>query len=464
MAWIRQALETISDALKGGHRDYTAGSLNRAIVLLAVPMVAEMGMESLFTVVNIFWVARLGDQAVATVGITEAMFAIIFGIAMGIAIAATATVARRTGEKDPEGASHAAAQAILLGAAVALAIAIPAGLGARTLLEAMSGSSEIAGYGASFTRIMMYGMPSVMMLFLFNAIFRGAGDAAIAMRALWIGNGVNMVLDPLLIFGGGPVPALGVTGAAMATSAGRSIGALYGLWHLFGGRGAITIHARHWHPDPPLLRALVSLAWPAAFQYLVPTMSWTGLMRMVALFGSVAVAGYTIAIRIVIFSILPAWGLSNAAATLVGQNLGAKQPDRAERSVMLCGLYNMIFLSCLGLAFVLASVPLARVFTADPRIVAVAADCLRIFGYGYAFYAWGMVLVQSFNGAGDTRTPTWINFCCYWVGQIPLAWTLARSLNFGPTGVFSSVPVAEFALAASSYVLFRKGAWRRVKV
>jgi putative MATE family efflux protein len=319
-------IEAIRESLRGGHRDYTSGSISRAIVLLAIPMILEMAMESLFTVVDVFWVAHLGDLAVATVGLTDSMFAIVFGLAMGVSVAATATVARRIGEKNPEGASHAAAQAILLGGTIALAVGIPGGIAARSLLRAMSGEPALAAYGATFTRTMMFCTPSVMMLFLFNAIFRGAGNATIAMRALWIGNAVNLVLDPLFIFGLGPIPAFGVTGAAIATSTGRSIGALYGLWNLLGGKGEIMLRAKHWRFDPPLIRQLARLAGPAAIQYLVPTASWVGLVRIVALFGSVAIAGYTIAIRIIIFSILPAWGLSNAAATLVGQNLGAKQP------------------------------------------------------------------------------------------------------------------------------------------
>ena len=460
----REFFQAIRDSLRGGHRDYTTGSIPRAIVLLAIPMILEMAMESLFTVVDIFWVAHLGDRAVATVGLTESMFAIAFGLAMGVSVAATATVARRIGEKNSEAASHAAAQAILLGGAIAVLLGLPGGFAARVLLRTMSGSSELADYGAAFTRIALFCMPSLMMLFLFNAVFRGAGNATIAMRALWIGNAVNLVLDPLFIFGLGPIPAFGVTGAAIATSTGRSIGALYGLWNLIEGRGEVMLRKKHWRFDPPLIRDLAKLAGPAAFQYLVPTASWVGLVRIIALFGSVAIAGYTIAIRIIIFSILPAWGLSNAAATLVGQNLGAKQPERAERSVLLCGAYNMTFLVSLGLAFIAFSSKLVSLFTIDPGIARVAQNCLRTLSYGYAFYAWGMVLVQSFNGAGDTRTPTRVNFFCYWMFQLPLAWALARPIALGPPGVFTAIPVAEFMLAAVSFLLFRRGTWKFVKV
>jgi putative MATE family efflux protein len=427
-------------------------------------MILEMAMESLFAVVDIFWVARLGDLAVATVGVTESMFAIIFAVAMGVSMAATATVARRIGEKDPEAASHSAAQAILLGITLSLAIGIPTGIFAPQLLTFMSGAPEIAAYGATFTRIMFLMIPSVVMLFLFNAIFRGAGDAALAMRALWIGNAINLVLDPLFIFGWGPVPAMGVTGAAVATSTGRTIAALYGLWNLTGGQGAIHIARRHFSLDLPLMKNMIALAAPATIQYLVPTASWVGLMRIVATFGSVAVAGYTIAIRIIIFSILPAWGLSNAAATLVGQNLGAKQPDRAERSILLCGLSNMAFLVSLGLIFIVFAEWLIAQFTTEPAVAEIAVTCLRMFSYGYPFYGWGMVLVQSFNGAGDTRTPTMVNFFCYWVCQLPLAWTLARGMNFGPQGAFAAVPIAEFILAAVSFAIYKRGAWKLVKL
>lgn len=460
---LRSLRRTLVESLQSGHRDYTAGSIPRAIVLLAIPMILEMAMESLFAVVDIFFVAQLGGDAVATVGVTEAMFAIIFGIAMGISIAATATVSRRIGEKDPEAASHSAAQSILLGAVVAVAIALIGGVFAGPLLAMMSGSDRLAGYGVNFTRLMLLASPSVMMLFLFNAIFRGAGDAVIAMRALWLGNAVNLVLDPLFIFGWGPVPAFGVTGAAIATSIGRTAGALYGLRKLLAGYGEIRLQRHHWTLDWPLLRQVFSLAWPATVQYLVPTASWLGLMRIVALFGPAAIAGYTIAIRIIIFSILPAWGLSNAAATLVGQNLGAQAPERAERSVFLCGWYNMLFLVSLGFVFIFVPEPLIRLFTQDAAVVAVGVNCLRVLSYGYAFYAWGMVLVQSFNGAGDTRTPTWVNFACYWLLQLPLAWALAAGWAWGPPGAFWAVPVAECLLAVVAYSLFRRGSWKTVR-
>lgn len=461
---LSEALATIRDSLRGGHRDYTAGSIPQAIVLLSVPMILEMVMESLFAVVNIFWVASLGDQAITTVGVTESMMALVFGVAMGLSAAGTATVARRVGEKNPDGAGHAAAQTVLLGLVASALLAIPGAFFAPELLTLMSGSPSLANYGGVFTRLMFAGIPSIVMLFVINAVFRGAGDAVLAMRALWISNGINMLLDPFLIFGWGPFPEMGVNGAAIATIIGRSSGALYGAWKLFRGSGELRVQPAHWHLDFPLLRQLNSLAVPAAVQYLVPTVSWVALMRIVALSGTSAVAAYTIAIRIIIFTILPAWGLSNAAATLVGQNLGAKQPDRAHRSVMLCGIYNMIFLVGVSLAFILFPEPLIRFFTNDSRIVPIAVDCLRILSYGYAFYAWGMVLVQSFNGAGDTRTPTLINFACYWVLQIPLAYLLAQTFGFGARGSFSAVPIAECLLAFVALWIFRQGKWRAIAV
>ena len=461
---MNKLLKAMAESLRGEHHDYTSGSLHRAIVLLSIPMVLEMAMESLFVVVDIFWVAHLGEKAVSTVGMTEAMFAIVFAAAMGLSAAATATVARRIGEKNSEAASHAGAQAIILGVIVALAFAIPGYWYGGELLEWMSGSRALAAYGSNFTKIMLAGTPGVILLFLNNAIFRGAGNATIAMHALWLANACNMILDPLFIFGWGPIPAMGVTGAAIATTTGRSIGALYGFWKLYQGRGALKLRRSHFTWDAPLMRQMVGIAAPAGFQYLVPTASWLGLMRIVAVFGGAATAGYTIAIRIIIFVLLPAWGLSNAAATLVGQNLGAKQPERAEKSVIACGLYNMAFLVTVSIGLILFAEPLVRLFTQDDAVVRVAVECLRILSYGYGFYAWGMVLIQAFNGAGDTRTPTLVNFACYWVVQLPLAYAWANWWGGGVTGVFWAVPVAEFLLAAIAYVLFRRGSWKKTIV
>jgi putative MATE family efflux protein len=457
-------LKAIAESLRGGHHDYTAGPLTRAIVLLSVPMILEMAMESLFVVVDIFWVAHLGEKAVSAVGITEAMFAIVFAAAMGLSAAATATVARRIGEKNPDAASHAGAQSIILGVIVSLAFAIPGYYYGSELLEWMSGSRALAEYGSGFTTIMLAGTPGVILLFLNNAIFRGAGNATIAMHALWLANGCNMILDPLFIFGWGPVPAMGVEGAAIATTVGRSIGALYGFWKLYEGGGELKMRLAHFHWDGPLIRQLMGIAAPAGFQYLVPTASWLGLMRIVAVFGGAATAGYTIAIRIIVFVLLPAWGLSNAAATLVGQNLGAKQPERAEKSVIACGLYNMAFLMTVSVGLILFAEPLVRLFTQDDPVVRVAVECLRILSYGYGFYAWGMVLIQAFNGAGDTRIPTIVNFFCYWVFQLPLAYAWANWWGGAESGAFWAVPIAEFLLAAVAYILFKRGSWKTTVV
>ena len=461
---MKEFFRAVAQSLRGGHHDYTAGSLSRAILLLSVPMVLEMAMESLFVVVDIFWVAHLGEKAVAAVGITEAMFAIVFAAAMGLSAAATATVARRIGEKNQDAASHAGAQAIILGLVVALAFAIPGYVYGHELLALLSGSPSLAAYGGRFTTIMLAGTPGVILLFLNNAILRGAGNATIAMHALWLANSCNMILDPLFIFGWGPVPAMGVTGAAIATTMGRSIGAIYGFWRLFQGRGELKLRLAHFRWDAPLLGQLAGIAGPAGFQYLVPTASWLGLMRIVAFFGGAAIAGYTIAIRIIVFVLLPAWGLSNAAATLVGQNLGAQRPERAEKSVIACGFYNMAFLMTVSVGLILFAEPLVRVFTHEDPAVRVAVECLRILSYGYGFYAWGMVLIQAFNGAGDTRIPTLVNLGCYWVFQLPLAYAWARWWGGGVAGVFWAVPMAELLLAAVAYELFRRGSWKKTIV
>jgi putative MATE family efflux protein len=451
-------LAAIKESLHGGHRDYTDGPIGRAIALLAIPMVLEMVMESLFAVVDIFWVAHLGANAVATVGLTESMESIVFGAALGLSAGATALVARRIGEKDPAAAGSAAGQSLLLGILFSILIGIPAGLGARNLLALLSGDEALAAYGHGYTRAMLYGTPSIILLFLVNAVFRGAGDAVFAMRALWLANGLNMILDPFLIFGWGPFPEMGVAGAGVATVIGRSVGVLYGLFHLFSGRREVRLTLAHLKPDFDLIDKVLRLSLPAAGQHLIATASWLGLARIVASFGSAAMAGYTIAIRIVVFTILPAWGLSNAAATLVGQNLGAKKPERAERSVHLCGLANTVFLVGLSAVFLLWPEFLVRLFTDDPAVVPFGVSCLRILSYGYAVYAWGMVLMNAFNGAGDTTTPTVINFFCFWCWQLPLAWALSRP--YGPTGVFAAVPIAEATIAVTAWVLFRRGKWK----
>src|SRR5271169_4438207 len=455
---------SLVEAIRGSHQDYTTGSLNRAIFLLAVPMVLEMVLESLFAVVDVFWVGRLGANAVATVGLTESMLSLVFSVAMGLSLSTTAMVARRIGEKDPEGAAVAGVQAIALGLFVSLAIGIPCFLFAPDLLRLMGASPEIVATGSGYTRICLGGSFAVLLLFLNNAIFRGAGDAAIAMRLLWVSNIINLILDPCLIFGWGPFPKLGVTGAALATFTGRSIGVLYQFYRLLRGSERIRILHQQIRLNFPVLLRLVRVSLTGILQFAIAHTSWIGLVRIVRIFGAAALAGYTIAIRIVVFIILPSWGLSNAAATLVGQNLGAKQPERAEKSVWRTGFYNMLFLGTIGVFFIFFAEPIVRLFTHDPAVVPLAAACLRILSYGNIAYAYGMVMLQAFNGAGDTVTPTIVNFFGFWVLEIPLAWWLAIHQELHSKGVFFAIVIAEAFIAAVSIVLFKRGRWKRQQI
>src|ERR1700674_2099763 len=455
---------SLVEAVRGSHQDYTTGSLNRAILLLAVPMVLEMVLESLFAVVDVFWVGRLGANAVATVGLTESMLSLVFSVAMGLSLSTTAMVARRIGEKDPDGAAVAGVQAIALGLFVSLAIGLPCGLYAPNLLRLMGASPEIVATGSGYTRICLGGSFAVLLLFLNNAIFRGAGDAAIAMRLLWVSNIINLVLDPCLIFGWGPFPKLGVTGAALATFTGRSIGVLYQFYRLLRGSERIRILRNQVRLNLSVLIRLLRVSFTGILQFAIAHTSWIGLVRIVSIFGSAALAGYTIAIRIVIFIILPSWGLSNAAATLVGQNLGAKQPERAETSVWRTGLYNMVFLGLIGLFFIIFAEPIVRLFTHDALVVPLAASCLRIISYGNFGYAYGMVMLQAFNGAGDTVTPTIVNFFGFWLLEIPLAYFLAITAGMRANGVYISIVVAEGFIACVSIILFRRGRWKRQQI
>jgi putative MATE family efflux protein len=450
----------VRDALSGREHDYTRGSLHRAITLLAIPMVLELAMESLFAVVDIFFVSALGAEAVATVGLTEAVLTLLYAVAIGLSMSTTAMVARRIGEQNREAAARAAVQAIALGLGVALVTGIPGFLLGGHVLRAMGASAGTHETGALYASIMFGGNAVIILLFLNNAIFRGAGDPAVAMRSLWLANGVNIVLDPLLIFGVGPFPELGVTGAAVATTCGRSIGVLYQLFALRRGASRVRITADTLQLDATVMWRLIRLSFGGIAQMLVATASWVALMRIMAPFGAEAVAGYTIAIRIIVFAILPSWGLSNAAATLVGQNLGAGHPDRAERSVWVTGIYNTVFLLGVTVLFVSTADTLVSLFQTEPTVVAVGARALRVISYGYVFYAWGMVMAQAFNGAGDTMTPTWMNLLCFWGGQIPLAWTLANVAQMGPEGIFWSVTVSETVLALLMIELFRRGRWK----
>lgn len=452
------------EAIRGSHQDYTTGSLNRAILLLAVPMVLEMVLESLFAVVDVFFVGRLGANAVATVGLTESLLSLVFAVGIGLSLSTTAMVARRTGEKDPEGAAVAGVQAIVLGLLTSLAIGIPCFIYAPDLLRLMGASPDIVATGSGYARIALGGSGAILMLFLNNAIFRGAGDAAIAMRLLWVSNLINLVLDPCLIFGLGPFPRLGVTGAALATFTGRSIGVGYQFYRLLKGTERIRILARQIRVNLSVLLRLVRVSLTGILQFAIAHTSWIGLVRIVSIFGAAALAGYTIAIRIVVFIILPSWGLSNAAATLVGQNLGAKKPERAEQAVWRTGFYNMLFLGSVGVFFIFFATPIARLFTQDPAVVPLAATCLRIISYGNIGYAYGMVMLQAFNGAGDTVTPTIVNFFGFWLLEIPLAYWLAISRNWQSKGAFWAIVIAEGFIAAASAVLFKRGKWKAQKI
>ncbi len=459
-----RAWAILSEAVRGSSRDFTEGPIGPAIVILAIPMVMEMIMESIFAIADIFWVSKLGADAVATVGITESMLALIYAVAIGVSISATATVARRIGEKDTEGAASAAVQSIALGVALSVPIGIVGALAAPKLLSLMGGSPELVATGWKFTAVMLGGNVVIMLLFLINAIFRGAGDAAIAMRVLWFANILNILLGPCFIFGLGPFPELGVTGAAVATTIGRGSGVLYQLWTLSRGRGRIVIERRHLKLDPAVMLRLLKLSGNAVFQILIGTASWIGLVRILSGFGSSVLAGYTIGIRIIVFALLPSWGMSNAAATMVGQSLGAGKPDRAERSVWIAGFYNMLFLGAVGLVFVIFAPQLISLFTDDPAVVPWGTACLRYVSFGFLFYAYGMVITQAFNGAGDTWTPTWLNLFCFWLWEIPLAYVLAKVLGFGPKGVFVAITIAFSTIAVASAALFRRGKWKLKKV
>lgn len=449
----------IRQGMAGRRRNYTEGSIPRAVVVLAVPMVLEMSMQSVFAVVDIFFVGYLGTDAVGAVGLTESVLTVIFAIAMGLSMGTTAMVARRIGASDRDGAARAAVQAFVIGGALALGLGVLGLIYARDLLALMGGSPSMVEVGTPYASIILATNITVVLLFLINAAFRGAGDAAIAMRSLWLANLLNIILDPILIFGLGPIPAMGLAGAAIATAGGRLVGVCYQIYHLSRGAGELKIQRRHLAVDVPLAMRLLRVSTTGMVQFLIGTASWIGLFRILAAFGTAALAGYTIAVRIIIFAILPSWGMGNAAASLVGQNLGAGKPERAERSVYVASLANMAFMAIVAVVFQMVPEPIVNGFSDDPEVVAIAVECLRIVTLAYIFVGFGMVCVQAFNGAGDTVTPTWINFICYWVMQLPLAWWLSR--EWGPRGVFIAIAISQASLAIIGLLMFRRGTWKR---
>jgi putative MATE family efflux protein len=455
----------VKRSLRGEQYDYTQGSIRHAIILLAIPMILELSLESVFAVVDMFFVGRLGENAIATVGLTESVVTIVYSIAIGLSTAATAMVARRVGERNEEEAAHAGMQTIILSLLVTIVISALGIVFAPEILQIMGAKPEVVKEGAVITRIMLGGSVVIILLFLINGIFRGAGNAAIAMRSLWLASICNIVLCPLLIYGLGPIPSLGLKGAAIATTIGRGIGVAYQCYHLLKGSSSIHIKAKHFRFNWPLMKALVGIAWPATFQFLIASGSWIVLAALVAKTGgTAALAGYQVALRNVVFFILPAWGLSNAAATLVGQNLGANQPERAEKSVLLTAKYNAIFMTGVMLLFIFFAGPIISVFTNDTEVHQTGTLALRIIGSGYIFYGIGMVMVNALNGAGDTKTPTLINLCGFWLFQIPFAFLLAKWLHLGAMGSFIAIPVAETLIAIAAYILFKKGKWKTVVV
>jgi len=451
-------------AVKGTSVDYTEAPMRHAIVLLAVPMVLEMVMESVFAVVDIFFVSRLGPEQVAAVGLTESLMTLVYTAAMGLGIGATAMISRRAGEKDQDEAGHTAAQGVLLGGGLAVVLGVSGAMFAPRLLELMGADSVVVEVGSGYTTVLLGGNITVLLLFMNNAAFRGVGDAVIAMRMLWLANGINIVLDPMLIFGLGPFPELGVQGAAVATVIGRGTAVVLQLVILMRGAGRLNVQAAHWRVDLPLMWRLVRLSGAATFQTFVGMASWVGLMRIMATFGSSALAGYTIAIRVVLFALLPAWGMSNAAATMVGQALGAGKPERAEKSVWIAGFLNFVFLGSVGVLFMIFAGPIVRVFTPDLETASNGVLALRTMSAGFFFYAYGMVLMNSFNGAGDVWTPTWVNLLCFWLFQIPLAWVLSQTMGLGPWGVHLAVMLGFSSEAVVAALLFRRGKWKDHKV
>jgi putative MATE family efflux protein len=456
----RRGFALLRESLAGEQHDYTQGRIGRAVLLLAIPMMLEMAMESVFAVVDIFWVAGLGAGAVAAVGLTEAVLTLLYAVALGLGMAVTALVSRRIGAHDRQGAAEVAGQTIWISlgtAALVLGVGVPLAPG---ILHFMGAEPDVIAGGTGYTTLMFGGSITILLLFLLNAVLRGAGDAAFAMRVLWLANGINIVLGPCFIYGVGPFPQLGVAGAAVATNIGRGIGVLFALYWLTNGRARVVLRLPHLRLKLDVLLSVLKISAGGVLQFVIATSSYMGLMLVISGYGSAAIAGYTIAMRIMMFMFLPAWGLSSAAATLVGQNLGARAPERAESSVWVATKYNTLFLTAVAIVLVVFPATLVGIFTTDPDVLGYGASCLRLIGLGFPLYAVGMTMVQAFNGAGDTSTPTWLNLLCFWLLQLPLAYVLARSVDLGPTGVFVAAAIAESLLSVAAWIVFRRGKWK----
>ena len=459
-SFIARGINFVRESLRDNDTDFTRGPIGRALGLLAIPMMLEMSMEAIFAVVDIAFVSRLGTDAIAAVGITEAVVTVLYAVAVGLGMGVTAMVARRIGAKQLDAAASVTGQALWIGAALSIGIGIAGVIYAEDILAMMGATDSVVTMGKGFTAVSLGGSATIMYLFLLNAAFRGAGDASIAVRSLWLANGINIVLDPCLIFGLGPFPEMGVTGAAVATTIGRGIGVLYQLWYLFGGRGKLAFQIRHLRIVPELISRVMVISIGGIGQFLISMSSWIVIMRIVALYGSTAIAAYTIAWRMLEFVWLPAWGLGNAAATLVGQNLGANKPQRAEQSVWRAARYNTIFMTGAGVFLIAFAPGIAGLFSNDAEVVRIGTSCLRILGIGFPMYAIGMIITQALNGAGDTVTPSIINLVCFWFLQIPLAYWLATTVSLGPDGVFIAVVISDSLLTILSVIIFRRGNWK----
>jgi len=461
--WQR-ARAFVHASISDNETDFTVGPIGRALGLLAIPMMLEMAMESVFAVVDIAFVSRLGTNAIAAVGLTEALVTVLYAVAIGLGMGVTAMVSRRIGAKDRDAAAHVTGQAIWVGGALATVIGVCGVIYAADLLRMMGASESVIAEGEGFTAILLGGSASILYLFLLNAAFRGAGDAPVALRSLTLANAINIVLDPCLIFGLGPFPELGVTGAAVATTIGRGIGVTYLIYTLFGGKGRLPFRLSHLVPAPQLMLRMIRISVGGIGQFLISTSSWIVIMRVVALYGSASIAAYTVGLRLIEFALLPAWGLGNAAATLVGQNLGAEKPERAERSVWRASKYNAIFMTAVGIVMIVLAPQIIALFSTEAEVIRYGTSCLRILGVGYPMYAVGMIIIQALNGAGDTTTPSVMNFICFWLLQIPLAYWLATAAELGPNGVFLAIVIAETILTVMAVLVFRTGKWRFAKV